>query len=475
MGLLCGVAWLPLAGCASPTVAVAAHSSGNFELARQQILAADLDGAKQTQRDRLLWLMEEGKICLDAGDAATGARALATASDWSERFAIYEPKTTIQEEMASIVVNSTLRTFRGTYSDRILIDAYAVLANLWVGDTGRAAVYGNRVLERQADAETEQAKQIAKVEKELGGYRGGVLTSMVEEVRGASELQTLGVTPATSAYLNPFASWIAAIAWSATGDGANLTKAGASFARAAAMVPANPLLAQEAAENPFVRARSQPQVLILLEAGRCVSLRQVLIPVFTPWSGYNPIPIPVPETHPCQVASLSIQAGSTAVNTLALSDNDAIFVAQYERMLPEIVFRTALMVGAKAGATVAATQATRRNDSARWAILAGMSLYQALTNQADLRSWTSVGKFTQIAQVDRPPDGRLRIAVTTTSGATGPFATIDLPDAQVVFVYVRSMSPSSTVVYPFAVQPTAAHSMLESVESSAGIAVRSPA
>ncbi len=452
-------------GCATPAAAVAAHASGNFEQARQEILSPVYDGAKERERDRLVWLMEEGKICLDAGDAPTGAASFARASDWCERFAIYEPKTTVQEEMASIAVNSTLRTYRGTYSDRILVDAYAVLASLWTGDTAKAAVYANRVAERQQDAEVEQAKQIAKVEREMGGWRGGAARGMLDQVRGAEAIQSLGVNAATASYLDPFATWISAIAWSATGDAANLERARVALSRAAAMVPGNTVLLEEASRNPFVTAAERPVVIVLFEAGRCMSLDQVIIPVATPWSGYNPIPIPVPREHPCDVSALTLIAPAGRVRTEALSDNDAIFKAQYDRMLPEVVFRTALMVGAKAGATVAATQATRKNDAAVWAILAGMSLYQAITNQADLRSWNTVGKFTQIAQVDRPPDGRLQVSVVGASGAEGPPATVDLPPGPVVFLYVRSMHAGSTAIHPFVIR------IGDSRESTAGPAV----
>ncbi|MBM4113129.1 MAG: hypothetical protein FJ253_07110 [Phycisphaerae bacterium] len=483
-------------GCDSPAAAIAAHSTGDFEGARREILASSLEGAKQTERDRLVWLMEEGKICLDAGDALTASEALAKASDWCERFAIYEPKTTISEEMASVAVNPRMRTYRGTYSDRIQVDAYAVLANLWLGRTGQAAVYANRVAERQTDAEVEQSRQIAKVEKEIGGYRGGAVKGMVSQVRASQAMRSLGASAANganaanAAYLDPFATWICAIAWSATGESSNLERARVAFSRAAAMAPGNTVLAEQAHRNPFETARSRPQVIVLLEAGRCMSLEQIVIPVATPWSGYNGIPIPVPVEHPCNIAALSIASAGTgagggagagsmaAVRTEALSDNDAIFMAQYDRMLPEIIFRTALMVGAKAGATVAATQATRDDDDLQLAILLAMSLYQALTNEADLRSWNSVGKFTQIAQIDRPPDGRAAISVVGDSGAVGPAATVELPEGSVVILYVRSMDAASTLIHAFSIQPPdsvegrMAPVSVVPAESNAAVAVR---
>lgn len=140
------------------------------------------------------------------------------------------------------------------------------------------------------------------------------------------------------------------------------------------------------------------------------------------------------------------------MTTELLADNDAIFKAQYDRMLPEIVFRTAVMVGMKQGATVAATQATRNNSYAQIGVLVGSSLYQTITNQADLRCWTTPGKFIQIGQLDRPADGTVTVAVDSTAGQ-GPASPVPLPPGRVVMLYVRSVGPGATVIYPFTIMP----------------------
>lgn len=434
-----------MAGC-TPVgqQAIDLHAAGNLQQARASILDTNADA-----RDELLLLAEQGKICLDAGDPAVARERLANASDWCERFAIYEPKTTIVEEAGSIVINQTMRTYRGTYADRIMVDAFAVLASLWLGDFEKAGVYANRVAERQTDAEVEQQKQIEKVRKEMSSWRNGSSEVLLRQVREADQLQGALQDAAYSAYLNPFASWMAAIAWSATGDSGNLGKARTALRQASGMMPGNQVLRQQAEFDPFTVASLRPQVLVLFEACRGMSLEAIMVPFATPWSGFTTIPIPVPRAQPCDVSALSVQGDGAAVSTELLSDNDAIFQAQYDRMLPELILRTAVMVGAKQGATVAATQATRSDSGAQVAVWALMSLYQTLTNQADLRSWRSVGKFTQIAQVDRPAGGVLSVAVVGTGGITGPPASVSLPPGRVVMVYVRAIHAGSTVVYSF--------------------------
>lgn len=446
------LALLTAAACETPGKVVSAHSAGDFQGAKAAIQGSNLAEAKKGNNDRFLWLMEEGKICQDAGDPSCASRAFLDASDWGERFAIYEPKTTIQEEAAAMVVNQQARVFRGTYSDRILVDAYATLSELWKGDPRQAAVFANRVAERQTDAEVEQQKQIEKVRSEMGGYSKGDVNSLVAQVRRTPEMQGITTGMAESAYLNPFASWISAVAWGATGDASNQEKANVSLRKAFSMMPGNRVLAAEVEQNPFVKAASVPQVLVLFEAGLAPTYKQLAIPLGTPWSGFTTIPLPLPDVHPTNLTGLTIRSGAAAVTTELLADNDAIFKAQYDRMLPEIVFRTAVMVGMKQGATVAATQATRNNSYAQIGVLVGSSLYQTITNQADLRCWTTPGKFIQIGQLDRPADGTVTVAVDSTAGQ-GPASPVPLPPGRVVMLYVRSVGPGATVIYPFTIMP----------------------
>lgn len=450
-----------LTACAPPgSDALRAHSEGNFESAKRQIL--DLEPAA---RDRFLVLAEQGKIALDAGDPVAAQKALTDASDWGERYSIYEPKTTIAEEAASIAINQTMRTYRGTYADRIMVDAYAALTQLWLGDSSRAAVFANRVVERQQDAEVEQQKQIDKVNREIASYRGGSMDGLVKQVRQSPPVQSAMANQGASAYLNPFASWICAMAWSASGVSSNADRARQALEQASAMVPSNATLRAQAERNPFVIAETRPQVLILFEGCRSMALRQLLIPLITPWAGFSSIPLPLPEAYGCDVAGLTIVADGASIRTELLSDNDAIFKAQYDRMLPEVIFRTAVMIAAKEAATVAAAQSQRNNSGAQIGILAGMSLYKALTNQADLRSWRSVGKFTQIAQLDRPASGCISIAVVGSSGLTGAPAMVPLPPGSVVMIYVRSMHAGATAIYAF---PLTSSTTLASIDRKVG-------
>jgi len=450
-----------LAGCSPPGAdAIAAHAAGNFESARSQMLAI-----RPEARDRFLILAEQGKVSLDAGDPETARRVLAEASDWAERFAIYEPKTSIAEEGASIVINQTMRTYRGTYADRIMVDAYAALSQLWLGDPSMAAVYANRIAERQTDAEVEQQKQIDKVSREVSSYRGGSTSGLVKQVRDSPQFQGVIANAGYSAYLNPFASWIGAMAWSASGDGSNFTRAQAALRQASAMVPSNATLRAQVERNPFETAAERPQVLILFEGCRSMSLKQLLIPLITPWAGFSSIPLPLPEAHGCDVSALAITGDGRTIQTEPLSDNDAIFQAQYDRMLPEIIFRTAVMIAAKEAATVVAAQSQRNNSGAQIGILAGMSLYKAITNQADLRSWRSIGRFTQIAQINRPSSDTLQIAVLSAMGLSGPAAAVPLPAGRVVMIYVRSMHAGATAIYTFSL--TGAEPLASEIESFA--------
>lgn len=121
-------------------------------------------------------------------------------------------------------------------------------------------------------------------------------------------MQGITTGMAESAYLNPFASWISAVAWGATGDASNQEKANVSLRKAFSMMPGNRVLAAEVEQNPFVKAASVPQVLVLFEAGLAPTYKQLAIPLGTPWSGFTTIPLPLPDVHPTNLTGLTIRS-----------------------------------------------------------------------------------------------------------------------------------------------------------------------
>lgn len=429
------------AGCQEPMrQAVALHNGGHLEGAVQAVEAPDAVRAMAADGpNQLLWLMEGGKILQDGGAGERSIEVLAQASRLSERFATSDDKPGVVELVGSAVVNPTVRTYRATYSERIRIDAYQVLNQLLAGNVRQAAVYARRTGERQADATVLQAKEIRAAEEEMRTWRDGAAAGQVKAILQSRELQELEVSPSDAAYLDPFASWIGGVAWCATGDAQEFTQGRSNLQEALQMMPDNTFLRHQVQQNPFAAARDgQGQVLVLHEAGVAPHYEQITIPLFTPWTGVSTIPIQVPRySHPAAPAlAIRNSDGTPLATTQLLADYNAIFAAQYHRMLPEIIFGTLVMIAVKEGATVGGYLATQGSSGAQLGVLLAASVYKALTNQADLRTWRTPGALMHMAQVAYPSDGVLELS---TEG-TGVVHRLQLPPGRVILVYVRSVT-----------------------------------
>lgn len=444
-----------LSGCASPLAgAVALHNAGNFEGA---VADASTPAAKKemtaNDRNRLLALMEGGKIFQDGGAGEDSIEALYQASRLSERFATLDNRPGADELVGSAIVNPTVRTYRGTYSERIRIEAYQTLNQLLSGNLREAAVYARRTGERQTDATVLQAKEMAAADKDAGSWRGGQASGQVQSILKSKELQELDANASYAAYLDPFASWIAGIAWCAAGDSQEAQQGRSNIQEALQMMPDNPVLQAQVERDPFAMARDgRAQVLVVFENGTAPFYKQVTIPLFTPWTGVSTIPIQVPVyAHP-PVTGLQVRAGGglpasegtsasegAIVSTALLADYNQIFGAQFKRMEPDIIFSTLVMIAVKEGATLGGYFATQNSSGAQAGVLIAASIYKAITNQADLRTWLTPGTNIQIAQVDRPADGVIEVSL---AGATPPATQrIELPPGLVTLVYVRSAVP----------------------------------
>lgn len=88
---------------------------------------------------------------------------------------------------------------------------------------------------------------------------------------------------------------------------------------------------------------------------------------------------------------------------------DSIISREFKNELPLVITRTVLSAAVKAGAQFAAQYAVRGNSLAQLAVVITGTAYQLITNDADLRTWTTLPKSIYIAKLPTPPDGIVEI------------------------------------------------------------------
>lgn len=434
--VLCGTAAVALAACSSPLERIeraqSLHGQGRFAEAYATLADPAAADDRAQAREHYLWLLEEAKCGQDDLRAPESAKGFLEASEFADRLDREWDRTTVGEEVAAAAVNQTVRTWRGSYAERIQAENQRAIANLLAGDLAAASVSVRRGIERQKDAEVDHAKRISEVRKQIEG-KGGTAA-----VKDALQSQGVDLDAASGLVLNPEASFLDWLVQSASGDGNDRQRADTSLRRAIAMAPGCTGLPRLLERNPYDAAREGfPQVIVVLETGSGPWLEQFTIPLVTPWLGLTAIPLPVFKSAPPPVACLAITTPEGPVRTETLADLNAVWKGDYDGQLPEVILRTAVSVAAKEAATYAAYEAVRSSDAAQIGVLIAASLYKAAVAKADLRSWRSIPAAVQVAAVPRPADGTLEL---TEEGGWNARFRVELPPGGVVLVWVRSVA-----------------------------------
>jgi len=466
--------------CTNPKLldAQAAYRAGNAPAARDLI---DRVADKSANgNDRLLAHLNQGAIALATGDPAAARDAFANAQE-DARFYDQQPDASLSAEFAATFANLNALPYRGRPHDLIMLDTYQALLDLERGDTPAARVELRQALNRQRDAAATFAQQIEQEQAALAATRdradrkpdartGRVnLDRSLDNPRLDQRLATLTppddlLTP-YSDFVNPFTETLRGIvALHAPADSADHEAARFALDRAIRLVPNHPhlqaalnhatALAQQGAPAPplthaFFFAGTAPFFtpfridLPLFFFNDRVDYVGVNFPAFTP-SPRTPGPLSLQNEW--EQSGRSFAASATA---LTLADFDRIIAADYHARLPGIVTRTLLNAAAKAAAAYAINEATRGDELANTIARILTTAYQAIANQADLRTWAALPQRIDYANLPTPAQGK----ITLDTPRHAPLTVNVEPDrANIVLVF--SPHPSGDVaVYSFPIAP----------------------
>ncbi|MGF1633199.1 MAG: hypothetical protein ACFCVE_05060 [Phycisphaerae bacterium] len=431
---LCNIVWiLCLAGgCASyndrldPTVR--AYRAGDFAAAAR--LAGDLDLGRQ---DRLLGLLERGKALQDAGQHANSAAVFAEADKLLEVFES-QPLVRLSEETGSVLVNDTVREYRGTHADAILLSTYQALNYVALGDIQQARVQLRRAYRRQQLAVQANAGRIEDAQKRAS--REGLDLSRVlgnaPGTAGRLDRVETRITPAYADFANPFTTFLGGVVATLAGD---TSDAQVEFRRAAGMVPRNTYAATLAAGEGLIEAwrRGDGYVVVLYEGGLGPRLEEVGLPILTRNGGYTEIYLPVLNPAP-PPPPLLLQTPTGTFETAPLADVSAIRGQEYLANLPATIVRLALSATAKELGT-----RQMRKEYDEIGIILG-SVYKLATAQADLRLWRTTGSGFEVAAFAPPPDGRVTLRLPG-----GAATTVTTPPEAITILLVRGVSGNLSV------------------------------
>lgn len=403
---------------------MADFSRGDYAGATRE-MAPLLADRRDSEKDRTLYELEAGTVFAAAGDIERSMQAFATADDRMWEYLDQEPDVRVSEQAVAILTNQTIVTYRGTTYDRIMCCAYQALNHLSRGERGKAMVSLRRALEWQNDALAKNAKEVEELERRAdaaGDSKGYDAQRALKDPRTKGELESaygpLRELQGYGEFEVPYATYLRALVLQASGGRSELEQATVAYRRVAGMLPeADRGYALEQAGRCELATAGAPatgEVHVLVESGTGPWLREfkISIPLFLRTVPYVGAAFPVLMRGEPGPAGFALRADGHAHPSSVLTDMNRVVGDEFNRRLPGIIAVTLVSSATKAIATYAIQDSLdrRSRDSAILAAVIG-GVYQAATNSADLRIWTTLPKQVDYARCTAPADGSVEVVL----------------------------------------------------------------
>ena len=432
--------------------------------------------------DELAWRLEAGTLAFTFGRYADAIEQFFASEEVIKG---YDDRATVSvrdvgSEAGGALSNLNALPYRGWCRDRMGLEIYKSLSYLGPNreDSFRAQVrrLRNRQQEIQEDCAKYFEQEKAEVDKAKKDHPGvaakaesqGSEASLV--AKNPNYAQSLAEMRAVAHkgygnFLNPLAIYLSALGNIRDG---NWDNAAIDTRRLHEALPANPFVSTLHATTLRNAGRAVPASLastpsfpypmdrdclyVIFANGQGAALEQEAInseAIMVAW--------PKCKFFPASFANAQVTAGGQTVTTAPLADMDAILAEEFDQRLPGIITRTIISTLIKEGAyrggqvaAIAANNDWRTQAITFVAVMVARTIYRYAMNTADTRSWETLPKEFQIAQVPMPADRKVHVNLKGAFG--GPSFDVAIPaTCRSAILYVSAPSPTNVrgVVLPF--------------------------
>lgn len=455
VSIVCAAGWFT-GGCASYNVQTQkisqSYGQGNIQAAATQISAeADKRGEG---KDAVVWRLEQGAVLRAAGKPEESNRAFDKAEELVNK---YEDaaKTSASRETLAAVTNLTALPYEGFAYDKIMMNTYKALNYLTLGDYEKARVEFNCVLKRQEDAVYINKSRIEKAQEEGEKQDLNVdIDKIGNDAKFKNQFDSayadLNQYKYEAEYKNPVAVYLDALFFMAHATGnSDLERSRKSFEYVLGMTGENKFIQQdmETLQQVISGQPVPPTTYVIFETGLAPEREEIRIdlPLFLIKPGVPYVGAAFPKLkyrgnhlsilnvsyevsvtsenkaiHPGKKTQAVIKlrekrrgylaTKKTTENTILLSSMDNIIAREFKNELPVVITKTIIASAVKAAVTYGASKvASQKSDTAGFVTLIAGAIYQAATNQADLRTWTSLPKEFQFCRFPTPVDREIEL------------------------------------------------------------------
>ena len=405
----------------------------------------------ETDRDAVIWRLEQGATLRAAGQYKESISAFDTAEEGVNVFDGKSKGKTAVNDTLSLLGNPTTLPYDGYAYDKIMLNTYKAADYLQLGDFDNARVEFNRALEKQTDALAVNAARIEKAQKAAADKKEKIDPDKIKNDPKFSEqwktyYLDLDQMKFYADYQNPFTEYLSGLFFMCqpTG-GADLQRARKSFELVLGMIGENKFIEQDMKmiEQATAGQAISPTTYVIFETGRAPSRDEIRIdvPTFlaTTKVPYVGMAFPKLTFHDGNVRSLTVKAGDTNEATVILSSMDSVIAQEFKNDMTRVIVRTVASAAIKAGVSYGISEGTKNNEAAEIASQALWAVYQLILNHADMRTWNTLPKEIQFCNFPTPADRKIEIA----ADGTGTKSTVTIDDGIVNLIWVRSVNQTN--------------------------------
>ncbi|MEA2102981.1 MAG: hypothetical protein U9P80_10530 [Thermodesulfobacteriota bacterium] len=372
--------------------------------------ALDTFSLPKTGKGDILVHLERGIILQYMGEYLKSAHEFETASSM---ITAYENRAVVSAEKtfrqgASLVINEKALQYRGKDFEKILIHAFDALDYLMLGNLEDARVEIRQAYHRQKQL----YKKHKKAMEEAGSGTRGWENAFRDADTAAFERNRIKAARASSVYQNAFAYYISALVYELNNE---TDEAYIDLKKAIRAAPKCRYIQQDlirlAKNLGFHEDVSKWQqkygeyacptkgsidIFVVLESGSAPFLEDMSLPVPFGKGGISFVSFPVYVFVPQTTSACTIRCRGITARTGIVCDIDATAARDLMDKLPILFAKQVARVAVKSQITDA------MGDQFGGIGLLASTVASAVTEQADLRTWSSLPKQIQVARIHVP-------------------------------------------------------------------------
>ena len=406
--------------------------------------------------EQILWQLEAAKAWQAAGEYENSR-------EWFERAEAtlrqFESEATvvgrdIVREGAQLLTNPGVLAYKGTYTDRILLNTYQALNYLALGRIEGAAVETRRALQRQKKARETYRDEIARIQRK--GANTWKQTDSDDNINVPQKGDSLArsyskvdhaITSPASRFINPFASVLRASVHHMRGD---LEQARSELERLRKSdYKHTDIIRYEKQLNKELERGTDPYrpnwCFVVFENGRGPTLREERISLILPKLGYTTVSLPSLKFRPLPYSQIQVEtSGAEPKRLTMLTSVDALFGAEFKALFPSILARTAANYLTKEVASRAVVNQAD-DDTEKYLAFLATGLYKFATGRSDTRTWQSRGNGFYFKAFPIHQETSVTIDASRADGGPTEPVSVQSKKDKHLFIYIQGHTPQKLI------------------------------